>query len=211
MEGLLQEIDGVFGIRGSFLCNPDGEVLASTLSGQADPSMITAVARLFNRTFEGLRLARRRKVQEMDLVFEKGRLVVKNLPEGCLVIECEPNINVPLLNMTANVVVRKISQRLKSPGQPAPRGPAAPVPSAVGVGEATIEKMRSVLRRSLGEEGVEFFDREVKAAGLSAETSPEVFERLVHELENPIGMAVGGRSARRMVEDMVKAIRGGGD
>lgn len=209
MQELLREIDSVVGVRGAVLCNLEGEILATTLKGEVDPGTITAVARTFNRTFEGLRLARRRKVQEMDLVFEKGRLVVKNLPEGCLVVECVPNINVPLLNMTVNLVVRKLSQWAKLPGG-APATAAAAAPTQVGVGQIVIDKLRAIARAHLGDEGVEFFDREMKAAGLDATSSAALVMRLVKELDTPIGMAIGGRGARKLVEEMVSVISSAG-
>ncbi len=209
MQELLGEIDGVVGVRGSFVCNPEGEILATTLKREVDPGTITALGRTLNRTLEGLRLARRRKVQELDLVFEKGRLVVKNLPEGCLVIESVPNINVPLLNMTVNLVVRKLSQSAKSPVR-APAPAAAAAPTQVGVGQEVIDRLRSIARTHLGDEGVEFLDREMKAAGLDAKSSAALLVGLVKELDTPLGMAIGGRGARKLVEEMASVINSAG-
>lgn len=210
MQELLREIESVVGVRGAFLCSPEGEILASTLKGEADPGKITAVARTINRTFEGLRLARRRKVQELDLVFEKGRLVVKNLAEGCLVIECTPNMNVPLLNMTVNLVLRKLPQYVRE-GVAAPRPAAAPIatPAEAGVGEAVLEKLRAIVRARMGEDGVEFFNHELAAAGLGPRSSREMLERLAVELDTPLSLAVGGRAARQIREEMLEVLRGG--
>ncbi len=207
MQELLREIESVVGVRGAFLCSPEGEILASTLKGEAEPGTISAVAKTLNRTLEGLRLARRRKVQELDLVFDRGRLVVKNLPEGCLVIECTPNMNVPLLNMTVNLVVRKLPQYVKEAAA-APRPSAAPVPAAAGVGEAVVEKLRGIVRARMGEDGVEFFNHEMAAAGLGPTSSKEMFERLAAELDTPLSLAIGGRGARQVREDMLKVLRG---
>lgn len=206
MQELLREIESVVGVRGAFLCSPEGEILASTLEGEADPGTITAVGRTLNRTIEGLRLARRRKVQELDLVFDRGRLVVKNLPEGCLVIECTPNMNVPLLNMTVNLVVRKLPQYVRE-ASAAPRPSAAPVLAAVGVGEAVVEKLRGIVRARMGEDGVEFFNHEMAAAGLGPTSSKEMFERLAAELDTPLSLAIGGRGARQVREEMLKVLR----
>ncbi len=209
MQELLREIESVVGVRGAFLCNPEGEILASTLKGEADASTITAIARTLNRTFEGLRLARRRKVQELDLVFDKGRLVAKNLPEGCLVIECAPNMNVPLLNMTVNLVVRKLPQYLKEVAA-APVQPPQPAPvAAAGVGESVVETMRGIIRARMGEDGVDFFNHEMAVAGLGPGSSREMFERLIAELDTPLSLAIGGRGSRQVREEMLKVLRSG--
>jgi predicted regulator of Ras-like GTPase activity (Roadblock/LC7/MglB family) len=113
MEKLLLDINGVTGVIGSYVCGPEGEVLASTLPAVFDSGMLSTVGRTFARTMEALRVARRRKINEMDIVYDGGRLVVKNVSTGCLVILCVPNMNVPLLNLTANVVARKVQEHLK--------------------------------------------------------------------------------------------------
>lgn len=131
MEKLLQDISGVVGVTGAIVCDPQGEILASTLPGAFDPGMLGSVSTTFGRTLEALRTARRRKVSEIDLVYSSGRLVVKSAGEGFVVILCVPNINVPLLNLTANVVVRKIQEQLKERAGGAAPGKAAAAPAAV--------------------------------------------------------------------------------
>jgi predicted regulator of Ras-like GTPase activity (Roadblock/LC7/MglB family) len=153
VEDLLRDIQDVAGVLGACVCDADGEVVATTLPKAYDPTMISGVGKTFNKTFEALRVARRRKITEMDLTFETGRLVVKNLAEGCMIIVCIPAINVPLLNLTANVVARKAQDRLKlrlveavekeraaeapavgQPPEPAP-AEAAPAPTVAAVEE----------------------------------------------------------------------------
>jgi predicted regulator of Ras-like GTPase activity (Roadblock/LC7/MglB family) len=169
METLLLDINGVTGVTGAYVCGPEGEVLASTLPAAFDGGMLSSVGRTFSRTLEALRVARRRKVNEMDIVYDGGRLVVKNLSAGCLVILCVPNINVPLLNLTANVVARKIQERLKAregegegvvspvaPVQPIPAAPAEPVaapsaPPAATVGGVRESKAQAIVAATRGQ------------------------------------------------------------
>ncbi|OGO13584.1 MAG: hypothetical protein A2Y93_17550 [Chloroflexi bacterium RBG_13_68_17] len=114
MNELLKDVNGVAGVLGACVCDADGQVISSSLPSAFDAGMIGTVGRTFIKTLEALKVARRRKVNEMDLTFETGRLVVKNLTEGCMIIVCTPTVNVPLLNLTANVVARKVQERMKT-------------------------------------------------------------------------------------------------
>ena len=120
MKELLQELNGVIGVQGSFLCGTDGQVLASEMPSTFAPDQLETVGRVFQRTLEGLRTTRRRRVDELDLLFERGRLVIRGLPEACLVILCEPNINVPLLALTAKHVTRELQAQLRPAAAPRP-------------------------------------------------------------------------------------------
>jgi len=141
MKELLSDINSVAGVLGTCVCDAEGQPIASSLPATFDATMMASVGRTFNKTLEALKVARRRKVNEMDLTFESGRLVVKNLTEGCMIIVCTPTVNVPLLNLTANVVARKVQERMKTrliqaaereahPAQTAAPEAAAPAPVA---------------------------------------------------------------------------------
>ena len=150
MQDLLRDIHDVAGVLGACVCDVDGGVVASTLPKAYDAGMVSGVGKTFNKTFEALRVARRRKINDMDLTFETGRLVVKNLTEGCMIIVCTPAINVPLLNLTANVVARKAQDRLKlrlveavekekpAGSPPARVAPEAPPPASEPVAAAAV-------------------------------------------------------------------------
>lgn len=114
MERILQDVNRVVGVTGSFVCDQEGKVLARALPGLFDGATLSTVARTAAQTVAGLETARRRKVTDLDLVYGDGRLVLKNLANGCLCILCVRNINVPLLNLTANLAARKLSERIKS-------------------------------------------------------------------------------------------------
>ncbi len=131
MEQMLQDLAGVVGVKGAFVYADKGGLLASFQSEGLDAAKLPEVGKTFTRTLEALKAARRRKVNELDLLYAEGRLVVKNLGAACLVVVCVPTINVPLLNLTANVVARKLQESLKArEGVPAEKKLAAapPVP-----------------------------------------------------------------------------------
>jgi predicted regulator of Ras-like GTPase activity (Roadblock/LC7/MglB family) len=112
MENILKDVNAVVGVMGSLVCDDNGQVLARSLPDVFDEASLSPVGRTMAQTLAGLRLARRRKVNGMDLVYGEGRLVVKNLRGGHLCILCMPTINVPLLNLTANVAAKKLATML---------------------------------------------------------------------------------------------------
>jgi hypothetical protein len=138
MERLLSDINAVIGVTGSFIGDRKGRILARALPAVYDAGSLEIVARTMMQTFTGLETARRRKVGDIDMLFREGRLIMKPFGEGCLGIVCVPRINVALLNLTANVTLRKIHEELKQKAAAQPeavvRAPAAAaVPAALAL------------------------------------------------------------------------------
>jgi predicted regulator of Ras-like GTPase activity (Roadblock/LC7/MglB family) len=137
MEDILRDINAVVGVTGSFVCDDDGRVLAQALPDIFDAALLSPVGRTLAQTIAGLETSNRRKVGDIDLLYNQGRLIVKNLGEGCLCVLCVRRINVPLLNLTANVAAKKLSERLRearpvparvTTPRPAPKPEPAPAP-----------------------------------------------------------------------------------
>lgn len=126
MERVLQDVNAVVGVTGSFVCNTEGTLVARALPSVFDEGSFLPAARTILQTIEGLETTRRRRVHEIDLVFGEGRMVVKNLRVGCVYILCVRTINVPLLNLTANVAARKLTEMLKEREPSLPSAPARP-------------------------------------------------------------------------------------
>jgi hypothetical protein len=118
MEDILKDINGVIGVTGCFICNGHGQVLASALPELFDETLLSTVGRTAAQTMAALAIARRRKIGDMDLVYNQGRLIAKNLGEGCLCILCVRKINVPLLNLTANVAAKKLRAKIAERKEP---------------------------------------------------------------------------------------------
>ena len=112
MENYLKEINAVLGVVGSFICLPDGRIAAQALPETFDAASAETAARVLSQTFNALETSGQRVV-ETDLVYGQGRLLLKNLRGGILTIVCARNINVPLLNLTANGIAKKIASELK--------------------------------------------------------------------------------------------------
>ena len=114
MENHLNDINAVLGVVGSFVCLSDGSLVAKALPDKFDAASVEVAARLAAQTLNALEVSGQRVV-DADLVYGQGRLVLKNLRAGILVIVCARNINIPLLNLTANVVTKKIAPELRAP------------------------------------------------------------------------------------------------
>ena len=138
MEQLLADINAVAGVKGSFVCDAEGALVARALPAPFDETRILPAARTILQTIEGLETTRRRKVQELDILFRDARMVVKNLRVGCLYVVCARNINVPLLNLTANLCAKKLTEMLK---QPRPETTGAPAVAVAEEEAAAIEEV----------------------------------------------------------------------
>ena len=146
MEDILKDINAVVGVTGCFICNDDGQVLVSALPELFDETLLSTVGRTMAQTMAGLAIARRRKIGDIDLVYDQGRLITKNLGEGCLCIFCVRNINVPLLNLTANVAAKKLKVRIAERKEPesseaAPGGLAEALPAMSDFIEQLVEEL----------------------------------------------------------------------
>jgi predicted regulator of Ras-like GTPase activity (Roadblock/LC7/MglB family) len=141
MESLLKEINAVMGVNGSFVCYSDGSLVAHVVPPHISAEQLTTAARIAAQTFQALDISRRR-TEEADLVFEQGRLILKNLRGGILGVLCARTISLPLLNLTVNPLIKKLTAELTPPKEAVvpPSAPAVPAPAPtprVAAGTAT--------------------------------------------------------------------------
>ncbi len=125
MENHLKEINAVLGVVGSFVCLSDGSLVAKALPDKLDAA---SAAHIATQTLSALDTSGQRIV-EADLIYGQGRLVLKNLRGGVLVIVCARNINIPLLNLTANVAAKKLAAEIKPARAAAPEPVSTPAPA----------------------------------------------------------------------------------
>jgi hypothetical protein len=111
MENQLKEINAVFGVIGSFVCLSDGSV-AEAMPESVGAAQLELAARVVSQTFQALEASGQR-VSEADLLYDKSRLILRNFRGGVLAILCSRAINIPLLNFTANLAVKKLTTELK--------------------------------------------------------------------------------------------------
>jgi predicted regulator of Ras-like GTPase activity (Roadblock/LC7/MglB family) len=206
VEGILKDINTVVGVTGSFICDGEGQVLASVLSDPLDETILSTVGRTMAQTMAGLATARRRKVSDMDLLYHEGRVVIKNLREGCLCILCVRHINVPLLNLTANVAVKKLAAGLngKVVEKPLPhreiKGPVGPPVEAAFFGQLEQE-----LARAIGPMAALVIDEEIEALGESREFFP--WDKATHLIEKVSNEIADEGKRLRFTEATLQALR----
>ncbi len=134
MQIALEEINTVLGVTGSFVCASDGTIPAQAMPPSFDTAQLSLAARIASQTLNALETSRQR-VTEVDLSFGQSRLLLKNLRGGAIVILCSSSINLPLLNLTANVAAKRIAAALKpskpksQPGE-APKKPTGEIRAA---------------------------------------------------------------------------------
>ena len=113
METILKDINAVMGVTGSFVCDAEGQVMASLLPNTLDQKLLIPAARTIAQTIEGLKIAQQDQIGDMDLLYDNGRLIIKSLDGSYLCIMCVQRINIPLLNLTANVAAKKLGKMVQ--------------------------------------------------------------------------------------------------
>jgi len=203
MEAVLQEVNAAVGVTGSFIVGSSGRLEARALPDTYPSQTLETVGRMLIQTLAGIELARKRKPGDLDLGFREGRLLVKSLSPGCLCILTARRVNVPLVNLTANVAVRKLKeQRKETPASTPPTAiqPVAPIapgpdaPSGISQPTATVDGrvfalIERELSRAIGGEAQLVLYYEVAAMGLNKSAFPRAYlgdlvERLSGEIDD---------------------------
>jgi hypothetical protein len=176
------------------------------------------VARTLVQTLGGIELARKRKVGDLDMGFAGGRLLVKNLAPGCLCILTVKRVNIQLVNMTANVAVKKLKELRREPAPgPAADGPTtssagqAPSPAVPAVSPAAaraegrvLAQIEQELSRVLGSEAQLVLYYEIAAMGVSKAAFPRAYlgdlvERVSGEIDDPVLRAGFLEASKRII------------
>jgi predicted regulator of Ras-like GTPase activity (Roadblock/LC7/MglB family) len=213
MESILRDLQSVVGVHGVYVCTADGRLAGAAGMEKHAPETLSAVARTLVKTFEGLRLSGRKKIAELDFVYAAGRIIVKNLGNGCLVLLCAPSVNLPLLNLSANLAARKLPGLLEAAE---PAGPSAKVsapalapstPGPVPAGWAgMVGRLRAIAVEFLGVDGGQIFDREFGRAGLTAYAGWESLAAWLPQFNQALSAHPDWRRARQMVDMMAVAL-----
>jgi len=196
VEEALQEVNAIPGVEGGILFTEEGTILAHTLPERYTPEALVSAVRIAARTMEALETSRRR-VQEVDLVFTGGRLILRRLPGGFLALCCARSVNLPLLNLALGPVVRSLTAALKErPERPAaPRRPRPVVPRVSPVIQDLVQEGRRLVEAARAQ-GITL--RLLGSVGI-AHHCPSALQRL--PVPAFVGLELAGSSReRRAVE-----------
>jgi hypothetical protein len=219
MDAVLQEVNAALGVTGSFVVGGNGKVEARVLADGFATQALETVGRTLVQTLGGIELARKRKVGDLDMVFAEGRLLVKSLSPGGLCILTAKRVNVPLVNLTANVAVKKLKDLRRDaapvvaePAHPSPAAAAAPMPATPAAAQApaaTVDGrvfalIERDLARAIGGEAQLVLYYEVAAMGLSKSAFPRAYlgdlvERLSGEIDEPARRAQFVQAAQQAI------------
>ena len=136
MQGILEDLNTVPGVNGSFVCDDAGRLLERNLPGLFDDEILHRVGGITTKVLSGLETAG--EVGDLDFTFSEGRLIVKSFGTGSLCILCEPGVSASFLTLSAGVAVKKLKQEIVAAGA----DPPLPSPR---------EELRNIIWRELGE------------------------------------------------------------
>lgn len=106
VRAILDEILLVPGVRGAFLLDAQGSVVAMAFEGALEKEKIAEAGQVLSRTLAGL--ATRGPASALDLVYAEARLLVKSLGAGSLLVLCGARINPTLLDLTVGPLLEPL-------------------------------------------------------------------------------------------------------
>ncbi len=107
MKEKLKEINSIKGVWGYFVCDNTGKILEREM-----PVVFMKHLALMGKEVTqvvGLLESLKRSPENLDLLFEDGRVMIRDLRNCTLVIFCDPNVDIPMLRLKINVVISEIT------------------------------------------------------------------------------------------------------
>ncbi|MBL0226229.1 MAG: roadblock/LC7 domain-containing protein [Geobacteraceae bacterium] len=113
MEEFLKQIKTVPGTLGCMVYDDQGQLVSHMFPSIFDQKMLSSAVTTVSENLPGLR-DYTGGVRMIDFRFQNGRIVVKPVDGGCLVILCEGTVNLQSLIISLNLVVKQVEKSLKS-------------------------------------------------------------------------------------------------
>jgi len=104
MKNGLKEINETVGVWGSLLCDNQGAIIADQTPPALNKATLENISRHVLETFTtvGAELA---GMSEVVLHYHQRKLFVMDMQQALLIVVCTPSVDIPLLRMSANVVL----------------------------------------------------------------------------------------------------------
>jgi len=199
MEEVLKQINTVSGTIGSMVCDEQGQLLAHVFPPLFDKSMLSSAVAALSENLSGLD-DMTGGVKLTDFRYQNGRIIVKPIDGGCLVLLCETTINLQLLTISLNVAIKKLEKLLKFGSAPTPTAIAQAQPSSGGgaAAQELIEKsqiapqlqgLQSALAKFLGPMAkiifIECVEKWVQVHQPVKAALPQLVNIVVKEIDDP--------------------------
>lgn len=110
MEQVLQQINTLPGVVGSFVILADGRIAAAVFPPLFDQPIIEEAAGSLAAIRERLQLGE--SLDLLDLRYANGRILVKTLAGGLLLLLCTKEVNLQVLAISLNVGMKKLEKLL---------------------------------------------------------------------------------------------------
>lgn len=107
MKDKLREINSIKGVWGYFLCDNTGKILEREM-----PIVFMKHLGMIGKEVTqvvGLLESLRKSPENLDLLFEDGRVMIRSLKKFILVVFCDPNVDIPMLRLKTNVVISEVN------------------------------------------------------------------------------------------------------
>jgi len=106
MERILQEINELPGIKGSFVCDGKGTVISSAMPAVYD-KQVKNIGREVVQVISLLQILGE-ETDILDFLFSDGRILVNGLTDFSLIVFCDTNIDISMLRLRTNVALAEI-------------------------------------------------------------------------------------------------------
>jgi len=113
MEEFLRQIKAVPGTLGCMVYDDQGHLVSHVFPSIFDQKMLSAAVATVSENLPGLK-DYTGGVRMIDFRFQNGRIVIKPVDGGCLVILCEGTVNLQSLIISLNLAVKQVEKNLKT-------------------------------------------------------------------------------------------------
>lgn len=176
---ILQEINAVDGVAGSFVCDAEGHLLAREPLHLFDDKALTGATHALAETMAPL--ATIDGAGEVDLLFGDGRLIVRPLDGALLGVLCVPRLNLALLKLRTSMALQALRRVL-------------PAELTATAARSTLaDRVRTTIEEVLGE-------RSGKVLALVPAGDPDTttLKPVIHELERFTRLFIGRDEAAEL-------------
>jgi hypothetical protein len=104
VEKELEQVGAVPGVGGSFVCDNRGEVIVSSDPAVLATVTMTTIGREVGRAFVALEAAQQ-PANRLEFVYDSWRLSAHDLGDAVFFVVCQPDADMALVRMTADVVI----------------------------------------------------------------------------------------------------------